>query len=268
MSVEEQLSNAVQACNNLAAAVNGKISEIDQKVDQATTEVPLKIRQQFDVTLFVSSAGNDSNDGLSSGSPLKTIASALSSERSPAGARIRVYLMTDITVNEETQFVNKHVFIENSGHTLTLSAREITDTNGVNVGTGVYRIQGRGQNSSLVIHGGNLVTGDCIPTNQGNNWFFQQWRTALQMGGIDYDSGFFPVVLNGVTVTLGQNVIGLSSGGNGANVYAGQGVVCATLYMATIDASASGAVDMGYGVHFRNNSLCDANGNVVQTVAA
>ncbi len=38
MSIEEQLSNAVQSCNNLAAAVNNKIGQIDQRVDDAESE--------------------------------------------------------------------------------------------------------------------------------------------------------------------------------------------------------------------------------------
>lgn len=267
MSLETQIAALVQASNQLTAAVDNKIGEIDKKVSDATEQVDLKIRQQFDVTFYVSAAGDDLNDGLSAKAPLKTIASALSSHRSPAGARVGILMLTDIRVSEETQFTNKHVFIENSGKTLTLSARQIIDTNGVNAGTGIYRIQGRGQNSSLVIHGGSIVTGDCVSSGNGSDWWFNYWRTAIQMGGIDYDSGFFPVVLNGVTVTLGRNVVGLSSGGNGANVYPGQGVVCATLYAATINATAQGAVDIGYGVHFVNNSLRDANGKVVQTVA-
>lgn len=262
MALEDQVADLVAASNNLTSEVNGKISQIDQKVNQATSEVTEKIRQQFDVTFYVDAeSGSDSNDGLTSSRPLATINSAVSSSRSPSGARIRVEMLGDVVVEQIISFSNKHVFIQTNGHDLTLSAFDVSDSNGNNVGTGLRRIQGRGQNSSLVIKGGRLLMGDCVSTGNGDQWFWRNYRTAIQMGGIDYDSGFFPVVLNAVEVIVGGNVVFLASGSNGTNVYAGQGVVCSTLYLATIDVSAEGAVAYGYGVHFRNNSVFDANGN-------
>lgn len=82
MSVEEQLSNAVQACNNLAAAVNGKIGEVDQKVNQAVSDLnnafPAKYQEYSIRTHYVDCInGSDSNDGLSSGKALRTIGAAL-----------------------------------------------------------------------------------------------------------------------------------------------------------------------------------------------
>lgn len=91
MSVEEQLSNAVQACNNLAAAVNGKIQQIDEKVDAATGSVPNVIKTMSERVFYVDSVnGSDGNDGLSNAKAFKNI-SAIANLLIPGGT-YTVYL--------------------------------------------------------------------------------------------------------------------------------------------------------------------------------
>lgn len=90
MSVEEQLSNAVQACNNLATAVNDKVSQIDQKVNQATADVPAAIRKEVNKTFYIDSANGDDGNSGSQSYPLKTIDQAVS--LSMAGGNVVLYL--------------------------------------------------------------------------------------------------------------------------------------------------------------------------------
>lgn len=78
MSLETQIASLVTAANNLTTAVNGKIASIDQKVAAATDAVPSTVRAEVSKTLYVdASAGVDTNSGVSSAAPLKTISAAL-----------------------------------------------------------------------------------------------------------------------------------------------------------------------------------------------
>ncbi|MBB3141218.1 hypothetical protein [Halomonas organivorans] len=77
MSLEQQISALVSAANNLTGAVNGKMSQIDRKVDEATAAVPDAIRSMAEMTVCVDTEeGDDANDG-SAQAPLKTLSSAL-----------------------------------------------------------------------------------------------------------------------------------------------------------------------------------------------
>ncbi|EAZ2875444.1 hypothetical protein B5W74_21995 [Salmonella enterica] len=102
MSVEEQLSNAVQACNNLTAAINGKVAQIDQKVDAAVKAIP-ELHKSF----FVDAVnGNDTALGTQA-SPIKTIFEAAA--RTPVNGSVAIYLMRNqdhIMSGGETKFTN------------------------------------------------------------------------------------------------------------------------------------------------------------------
>lgn len=75
MSIETQIAALVTAANNLTGAVNGKMSEIDVKVDAATTELENKFNTLARRTYWVDGLnGLDTNDGLASNRPVKTLA--------------------------------------------------------------------------------------------------------------------------------------------------------------------------------------------------
>ncbi|MCG9780420.1 hypothetical protein [Photobacterium damselae] len=95
MSLEQQVANLVQASNNLTKAVNDKISEIDAKVNQATSAVPATVKALFDQTLYVNeTTGNSANDGLSDAKPLKYLEDAI--YKVPAGGKARIVVRTNI----------------------------------------------------------------------------------------------------------------------------------------------------------------------------
>ncbi|MFR9656409.1 MAG: hypothetical protein SNF94_05425 [Rikenellaceae bacterium] len=134
MSVEEQLSNAVQACNNLTAAVNGKISQIDQKVNAATSAVPDKIKSSMDAKLYVDSVnGNDANDGLSQASPKRSILAAVDSV--PRSSNLHVMLLGQrvYEIDNDVSCSGKLLIIESYGATWgnpstrsTIRAKQLT----------------------------------------------------------------------------------------------------------------------------------------------
>lgn len=100
MSLESVIAGLVNACNTLTNAVTNKISEIDRKVAAATEQVPASIRAEVNKVLYVdSSSGSDSNDGFTTGAPLKSIAGAVNRVMSGGSATIflrrgRVYEVT------------------------------------------------------------------------------------------------------------------------------------------------------------------------------
>lgn len=78
MSLESVIASLVTACNTLTDTVSNKISVIDQKVAAATEQVPATVRAEVNKILFVDSAnGLDTNSGLTTDKPLKTIAAAI-----------------------------------------------------------------------------------------------------------------------------------------------------------------------------------------------
>lgn len=82
MSLTQDIANMVQAANNLTGEVAGKMTQIDQKVDQAVSDLnnafPAKYQEYSIRTHYVDCInGSDSNDGLSSGKALRTIGAAL-----------------------------------------------------------------------------------------------------------------------------------------------------------------------------------------------
>lgn len=90
MSLEQQIAALVEASNNLTGAVNGKLAEIDNKVDTAITEITETITKNNVVTFYVDAEnGNNGNSGSSS-SPLRTFNEAV--KRCPTGSTATIYL--------------------------------------------------------------------------------------------------------------------------------------------------------------------------------
>lgn len=90
MTLETSIANLVEAANTLTAAVNGKVAQIDAKVDAATKAVPAAVVAEMSKTLYVdANAGIDTAVGTMA-APLKTIEAALA--KIPAGAIGLIYL--------------------------------------------------------------------------------------------------------------------------------------------------------------------------------
>lgn len=91
MSLETQIAALVTAANNLTGAVSNKIASIDQKVAAATEQVPATVRAEVSKILYVdSAAGLDTNTGLTTDKPLKTIGAAINKVMSGGTAEIRL----------------------------------------------------------------------------------------------------------------------------------------------------------------------------------
>lgn len=73
MSLEQQVAALVDAANNLTGSVNGKMTQIDQKVDQATASVPDTIRTKSSQNFYIDAvSGDDSNTGIRGEEAVKT----------------------------------------------------------------------------------------------------------------------------------------------------------------------------------------------------
>ncbi|MBF4228087.1 hypothetical protein EAY83_24540, partial [Vibrio anguillarum] len=91
MSTQE-VAELINSVNEMTQTVADKNKEIDAKVNAATSAVPDKIKSEMEQVLWVDSVtGNDSNSGLSSSSPKRTIKSAI--DVVPIGGHVRVKLM-------------------------------------------------------------------------------------------------------------------------------------------------------------------------------
>lgn len=264
----QEIGALIKSVNDMTQTVVSKMKDIDEKVKDSVLIVPRTIRNQFDVTFYLNpSIGNDDNDGIDVNRPLRTLSSALSSNRTPAGARIYIECLSSFDISEIETFSNKHVMIDLNKNTIRFPSKTIHDSSGLSIGSGIGRIQGLGQNSSLVLFNGNIETGDVEALIDENHWTYKNSQVLMQMGGVDYDGGFYPVVLTEMNILLGKNVIGIASGNRGSNIYPGQGVLCVSAFKTSINTSAHGSVDFGYGVHFRNNKMYDAIGNIISGVA-
>lgn len=91
MSLETQIAALVTASNNLTGAVNGKMTQIDQKVVTATAAVPAEINKRMSMTLYVDAVnGLDSNSGASWALAKATIEGAVGAV--PRGSMVEVHL--------------------------------------------------------------------------------------------------------------------------------------------------------------------------------
>ena len=96
MSLEQQVANLVEASNNLTKSVDGKIQEIDAKIDEATQEIEDKFLELSQKSYWVDSLlGRDSNDGLSSAKPLKTLGKAYELCRTDSASLNKISIARD-----------------------------------------------------------------------------------------------------------------------------------------------------------------------------
>lgn len=166
MSLETTIADLVSAANNLTSAVNSKMGEIDQKVDDVASSFSSAIKEASGSTFYVDQAsGNDTNSGSSS-NPLKTLKEA-NDRMIPGGAYI-VYLVTDYVMDQGNEM-----------HPPT---------------NAMVRIQGlKGDNTKAVVTskwslnnllGGNIVIGSVNQSN-GCSFYFKDIRLKLELAGID-----------------------------------------------------------------------------------
>lgn len=123
MSLESTVASLVEASNNLTSAVTGKIKEIDNKVKAATDAVPAIIRGLSSQEFFIDAVdGKDSNDGLTSATPLKTAKAAES--RVVSGSQVSLYFK--IRQAHDVDFVLRvgRLFIAPYGYTGTLQSAD------------------------------------------------------------------------------------------------------------------------------------------------
>ncbi|MDW6004718.1 hypothetical protein [Vibrio mangrovi] len=96
MSLEQKVAALVEASDTLTSTVNRKITEIDQKVESATTAIPEAIRENIHRVVYVDAlSGKDSNDGLTGATPVKTLNQAI--ELVPNGASGEILLRPNQT---------------------------------------------------------------------------------------------------------------------------------------------------------------------------
>ncbi|MDW6004720.1 hypothetical protein [Vibrio mangrovi] len=266
MSLEQKVSELVSSSDRLTQVTQDSVGRYQQMIDQNISQIPRKIVDAMSISLYVDGKnGHDENDG-SQAHPLKSLFAAIRYDV-PYHAFIRIYLLSDIALDRDIGFAGRHIQLFLNNHTLKFPARSITDAAGTVVGSAIYKILGA-RDTSLFIQQGTLETSDCISSGKGDQWFFRVHQTMVQMGGIDYDNGIFPVSFNRLNIKLGKYVTGLCAGSAGRNSYPGEGVVVACQYLTTADVTADGAVLYGKGVHFRNNTLYDYSGHQVQVVSA
>jgi len=160
VSLETQIAALVEAANNLTGAVNGKMSEIDQKNDDFVNSFQSNLIGALSKTLYVNSAtGNDANPGTSGSFPKKTIESAIAVV--PSGANLTIYIAGDQTHKVSAIYVyGKNItFIKWGGTanpiiTSEPAAYEATQTYGV--GFRVY-------NSRFTFRECTIDTGEFLP---------------------------------------------------------------------------------------------------------
>ncbi len=127
MSLEQQVTALVEASNNLTNTVNNKIGEIDQKVDDATSSVPDKIREEMSKRVYVNAVnGSDSNQGTQS-SPFKTLQHAFNVIATAGYGSIDV--LSDITVTSILGAGEKSIIVNLNGNTMTMRNGAVSGSN-------------------------------------------------------------------------------------------------------------------------------------------
>ncbi|MBO0165095.1 hypothetical protein J0692_22865 [Vibrio alginolyticus] len=124
MSLEQQVANLVDASNKLTGAVNGKMTQIDKKVDDAIAELTAASGNQKK-TVWVSMNGSDSNDGSSEDKAYLTFSKAFYDNRQhtlivclPAGEHY--------VLNTNATYYNSVLVIISSGDTDSFGYAKIT----------------------------------------------------------------------------------------------------------------------------------------------
>ncbi|MCC3836284.1 hypothetical protein [Vibrio parahaemolyticus] len=113
MSLEQQVTALVEASNNLTSAVNGKITEIDKKVAEATASVPTAIRNNMEWSAFIDPVNGVDNENRDGGinQPFRTIKYVV--DRTLNGATCYVKLMSgQHSVEGNIYMMGKTILIE------------------------------------------------------------------------------------------------------------------------------------------------------------
>ncbi|HCG7952305.1 TPA: hypothetical protein NJ584_003261 [Vibrio parahaemolyticus] len=113
MSTQES-RELIESINDLTQTVAGKMGEIDKKVDEAVKSIP-DLHKVFYVDALV---GSDTNTGVNSGNPLKTVKEAV--DRTPQNGSVEIRLK------------------RNQDHFLTGDARTFIDVDNKTITMNVY----------------------------------------------------------------------------------------------------------------------------------
>lgn len=215
MSLETQVAGLISATTALTGEVSGKMALIDQRVDQKRNELDAwrtayRAEDALGIQVFVSATGSDANDGLSSATPVATLARAMS--LLPRKGRIN--LLSDLTLaGAGADCGNRDIDLFLYDHTLRFSPVPITDTTGTVVGTGFARITNWRR---LAIYSGSIFVDPIAPTGNGDPWFYRINRSPLVVGGnARFGSlGFFSCNIN-----IGDNAVGASGAWHATETY-------------------------------------------------
>lgn len=265
MSVEEQLSNAVQAANNLTAAVNGKMGQIDQKVDSFAQNAPAIARAQANKTVFLSESGNDSNDGLSIDRPKRTLQAAVN--EGLVGGVLVIYLDSDFLLEQNVTFASNIViyttsrFSQANGRRAKLTAKQVESVNQPladgSTGT-IYwmcKLFGLNSSASVTIQNVDLVipsVSDWVTVASGPRRTVSSRAAFVSFGNIDGVSHYNSFNLLSSNLELGSNAV-LVDGNYHVEPYQAS-IVRASLY-SVVTTKGEGANVFGQNVWFRNGQF-------------
>lgn len=265
MSVEEQLSNAVQAANNLTAAVNGKMGQIDQKVDSFAQNAPAIARAQANKTVFLSESGNDSNDGLSIDRPKRTLQAAVN--EGLVGGVLIIYLDSDFLLEQNVTFASNIViyttsrFSQANGRRAKLTAKQVESVNQPladgSTGT-IYwmcKLFGLNSSASVTIQNVDLVipsVSDWVTVASGPRRTVSSRAAFVSFGNIDGVSHYNSFNLLSSNLELGSNAV-LVDGNYHVEPYQAS-IVRASLY-SVVTTKGEGANVFGQNVWFRNGQF-------------
>ena len=190
--------------------------------------------------------GNDTNDG-SLNAPFKTPKKAIDSI--PVGGVGVVRLLSDVELTEDISIRRKHVVIVGEGAPRTINVRavNVTDNNGVVVGTGIPMIRLLGGSSSINFLRLAVNIPALSSTAQGDQWFWHVRRALVQCGDVGWGTGFYAVGFVYSTLNIGDYAYAVS-GSEGANAYTSDGYIYAGRYATTTNLDPDGdGVSTGNG---------------------
>lgn len=163
MSLENQIAALVTASNNLTDAVNGKVSEINQKVNDAVAIVPATVIASMAKILYIDPLnGLDTNDGSTQAKAKKTLRNTIDSVPSGGYAYIFVKPTGDLDLTSDISLNNKVIIIRNLDFVAaTPSSYGVIRAQPYIAGDGTVGAWGflLGKRSHIYIIGFKLITG-------------------------------------------------------------------------------------------------------------
>jgi len=175
--------------------------------------------------------GNDNNDG-SQAYPFKTIQKAVDS--APVGGLCRIILLSDITIDSNIIALRRGVVIDagSVNKAINVSAINISDSNGVFVGTGFPKIVLLGSGSFIHFYNCSVNLPNISSTGNGNQWLWEASRAFIQCGSPDNYIGFYSVGFSHCNLNVGDNAF-VVSGIHGTNVYPADSYIYAGRFATT-----------------------------------